>query len=122
MKRFPKAGTVRLVIALAVVAVAATHVLAGDWKNRVAGKVIGELVEEGIEDAVEDAALDAALDMGRAAARTVPGARNVDDLRDIGDEVVDGVETAMRVADIAERLDDASDAIENINRLRRLRR
>ena len=65
--------------------------------------------------------LDAALDVavGGAVASVVPGARDVGDLQDIGDDVVDGVETAMRVADVAEKLDDVSDAIENINRLQR---
>jgi hypothetical protein len=113
---------IRLVAALAAGAmVAVPAIAAGDWKDRFAGKVIGEVVEEGIEDAVEDAALDAALDVavGSAVAAVAPGVSDRGDVRDIGDNVVDGVETAMRVADVADTLDDVADTIENINRLRR---
>jgi len=114
-------GNIRFVIALAVAAVAVPGISAGDWKDKFVGKVIGEVVEESIEDAIENSAVDAALDLavGGTVAAIVPGARDVDDLRDIGDNVVDGVETAMRVADVVETLDDVSDAIENINRVRR---
>jgi hypothetical protein len=104
------------VLAAAVMAVASTG-FAGDWKEYFARKVVGHVVEEAIEDAVEDAALDATLDtVARGAARTLA----IDDDDVIGEAVGDGIETAMRVADVADPLDDVMDAARTIDRIRRV--
>jgi hypothetical protein len=104
------------VLAATVMFFASTS-FAGDWKEYFARKVVGHVVEEAIEEAVEDAALDRTLDtVARVAVRKL----DIDDRDDIGEAVSDGIETAIRVADVADTLDDVSDAVRTINRIRKV--
>ena len=109
-------------------AVAASLVLgassvAADWKGDVARRAVGRVVQEALEDAIEDAALDRALDTAtEATAYAAPKLRPIDELVDVGEAVSDGVETAMRVADVAERLDDAADVAKTLKKIKKLKR
>lgn len=116
----------RTVWFVAIAVAAASVALAGDWKSDLARTAIGSAVREGIEDAAKDAALDAALDVASDA--ILPSARNyaVSRFRDIDDhiefaaDVGEGVEAAMRVADVAETLDDVADAAKVAKRIGKL--
>jgi hypothetical protein len=97
----------------AVVLGAASLGAAGDWKGDLAKTAVGHAVREGLQDAVQDAALDAAFDA--VAPEAVDFA--ADRLRDRAGDVAfaattvgDGIETAMRVADVADKLDNVRDA------------
>jgi hypothetical protein len=96
---------------------------AADWKGNVARRAVGRVVQEALEDAIEDAALDRALDIATdAAAYATPRLRHIDELADVGDAVSDGVETAMRVADVAETLDDVADVARAVKKIKKLKR
>jgi len=116
---------------VAIVIAAASVVLAGDWKSDLAKQAVGRVVREGLEDAAKDAALDAALDV--ASDDMSPAVRNyaasrfrdIDDHIEFAAEVGEGVEAAMRVADVADTLDDVADAahvVKRIGNLRKLKR
>ena len=111
-----KEGGMRGVKSIGTLAVAAVVLwpggAAGDWKGDVAKRVVGRAVREGLEDALKDAALDATLDtvVPEVADYTSVRFRDVGQLETIGEVVTDGVDTAMRVADVADTLDDAVDA------------
>ena len=97
--------------------------VAADWKGDVARRAVGRVVQEALEDAIEDAALGRALDTAtEATAYAAPKLRQIDEFVVVGGAVSDGVETAMRVADVAERLDDAADVAKTLKKIKKLRR
>jgi hypothetical protein len=96
---------------------------AADWKGEVARQVVGRAVREGLENAIKDAALDAALDTAtEAATYTAPRLRDSDELVTFGAAVSEGVETAMRVADVASTLDDVADVAKTVKKIKKLKR
>ena len=97
---------------------------AADWKADVAGKVVGRVVREGLEEAMKDAALDAALDAAArgAAEYTASELRDIDKLDTIGATVGEGIETAMRVADVADTLDDIADVAKTVKTINKVRK
>ena len=96
---------------------------AADWKGEVARRAVGLAVREGLENAINDAALDAALETAtEAATYAAPRLRDVDELVTIGAAVSEGVETAMRVADVADTLDDVADVARTVKRIKKLKR
>jgi hypothetical protein len=95
--------------------------LAADWKGDIAKRAVGRAVREGLQDAAKDAALDAALDsvLPAAAERGFQfGA--VAKVVDVAPDVTDGIQTAMRVADIADKLDNAADAANALRKISKL--
>jgi len=97
--------------------------VAADWKGDVARRAVGRVVQEALEDAIEEAALDRALDTATAAdAYTAPTLRQIDELVDVNEAVSDGVETAMRVANVAETLDHAADVAKTVKKIKKLKR
>ena len=142
----------RLSAALVAVTIGLVPVsLAGDWKSRAVQKAVGKAAREGLEevakDAAKDAALDAALD-GAVSATTRHVAEkalefDTDDVKDVLEESADaaersakkvdrshvigrgaaeGLEAAMKVADMADTLDDVADTTKTVNRINKVRR
>jgi hypothetical protein len=123
-------GTWWLVGALA--ALTADQAAAQGLAGRIAREAIEEVAEEGFEEAMEEAAERAAfatLDEVRQRRYDV----DIDDLDDvvehvarsaeIGSRVSDGIDTAMKVADVADGIETALDVAEvakTINRTRRV--
>jgi len=96
---------------------------AADWKGDVARRAVGLAVREGLENAIQDAALDAALETAtEAATYTAPQLRDVDELVIVGAAVSEGVETAMRVADVADTLDNDANVSRTVKRIKKLKR
>ena len=109
-------------------AVAASLVLgassvAADWKGNVARRAVGRVVQKALEDAIEDAVLDASLDRAtEAAAYTAVQLRDVNELVIVSATVSEGVETAMRAADVANTLDHVADVARTVKKIKRLKR
>ena len=115
--------------ALAVAAVQVVH--AGNWKGDVAKKAVGRAVRRGLQQAAREAALSAALDAASnvvvrgAATYTTSGLHDLDEYTAVSAAVGDGIESAMRAADVAERLDNVADAartVKKIGKIRKLKR
>lgn len=115
---------VRLIGVLTVAVAAAAVSSAGDWKGDLARKAVTRAVQEALEDAMQDAALDAALDAVAPAAATYAASRlrDIDTHDAIGETVSVGVETAMRAADVASKLDDAVDAAKTLKKISKIRK
>jgi hypothetical protein len=97
-----KRNTRLIQTAAAVSFIVAAIDAAADWKGDIARSAVGRVVREGLEEAIEDAAVDRALDAAtEAGVYVAPRLRHIDDLADVADDVGDGIETAMRVADVA---------------------
>ena len=96
---------------------------AADWKGDVARQAVGRAVRAGLENAIKDAALDAALDTAtEAVTYAAPQLRDVDERVTFGVTVSEGVETAMRVADVASTLDDVADVAKTVKKIKKLKR
>jgi len=96
---------------------------AADWKGDIARQALGRAVREGLENAIKDAALDAALDAAtETATYAAPRLRDIDELATFGAAVGEGVETAMRVADVASTLDDVADVAKTVKKIKKLKR
>jgi hypothetical protein len=107
--------------------------------QRAARKVVSEAVQEGLGDAIREAALSATLDAvaDNAAAEFADRAGDIrddaaghdfgdiHDAIDLGAAASNGVEAAMRAADVASKLDDVADAanaVKKLGKLKKLRR
>src|SRR5262245_3035902 len=77
-----------------------------------ARKVVSEAVENGLGDALRERALGATLDAvaDRSDFEFADRANNIQNYARIGATASDGVEAAMRAADVASRLDNVADA------------
>lgn len=98
--------------------------LTSDWAEDLARKAVGRAAREGVEHALKDEALAAAL---AAAARGVEMYRESEqqdryERERVADTVSDGVEAAMRAADVAEALDDAADVAETLGKVNKIRK
>jgi hypothetical protein len=119
-------------VVLLVLVATASLAAGGDWKGDLAKRVVTHAVREGLEEAAEEAALDVALNAAADAIGPDGLAYGVSRLPDldidfdeyveVGDVVSDGIESAMRVADVADKLDDAADAVRAVKRLGNIRR
>src|SRR5215831_13659043 len=116
--------------------------------QRAARKVVGEAVQNGLEDAFRDAALSTTLDAvaDHAATEFADRARDNHDYADFPDNTKphdysdvhktgdiqdylemgavagDGVQAAMRAADVASKLDDVADAAKAVKKLGKLKK
>jgi hypothetical protein len=117
-------SNLKLIEAVAAASLAFAAVgAAADWKGDVARKAVGRVVREGLENAIKDAALDAALDTAtEAATYTAPRLRDVDELATFGAALSEGVESAMRVADVASTLDNVADVAKTVKKIKKLKR
>jgi hypothetical protein len=96
---------------------------AADWKGDVARQAVGRAVRAGLENAIKDAALDAALETAtEAATYAAPQLRDIDERVTFSVAVSEGVETAMRVADVASTLDDVADVAKTVKKIKKLKR
>jgi hypothetical protein len=137
-------------IGAALVALAVGFVpvgVAADWKTKAVSKTVGKAAREGLEDAARNAALDATLDAALPdnVADVAKKAMDfdVDDAKDaindagkdekrkvkkidsrdvIGAVAGEGVEDALRVADMAKTLDDVADATKTLNKMNKVRK
>src|SRR5262249_15833716 len=93
---------------LAALALAPIHI-GSHLAQKAAKKIVSEVVQEGLEDACREAALGATLDAvaSDAASDFVSRARDIRDDVEMGARAGDGIEAAMRAANVAARLGDA---------------
>ena len=108
---------------LAVVALAPIDI-GGHLAQKAARKIVSEVVEEGLEDAFREATLSATLDAvaSDAASEFVSGGRDIHDYVEMGARASDGIDAAMRAANVAARLDDAADAAKAVKKLSKLKK
>ena len=92
--------------------------------QKAAKKIVSEAVEEGLGDAFREAALSASLDAiaDRSAMEFADRAHDVRDYVEMGALASDGVEAAMRAADVAKRLDNVADAAKAAKKLGKLKK
>jgi hypothetical protein len=101
--------------------------IGGHLAQRAARKVISEAAQEGLGDALRDKALDASLDAvaDHVDFESADRANDTQDYIQMGATASDGIETAMRAADVASKLDDVADAanaVKKLGKLKKLRR
>ena len=111
----------RVIALLSAVAGACAAVASADWKGDLAAKAVSRAAREGLEHAIKDAALDAGL--AAASALTVTAAADrIGEAAPLVPVVAAGMESAMRVADVASTLDDAIDVAKTVKKIGKLRR
>ena len=111
-------------IAASIMALAISPDIGGGLAKRAAREVVGHVAQEALEDALKDAALNASLDAfaDEYPADVTFGPPEFDHYMGVGADVSDGVEAAMRAADIAEKLDNVADAAKVVKKLGKLRK
>jgi hypothetical protein len=101
--------------------------IGGHLAQRAARKVISEAAQDGLGDALRDKALDVTLDAvaDHGDFESADRANDIQDYIQMGATASDGIETAMRAADVASRLDNVADvanAAKKLGKLKKLKR
>lgn len=114
----------RVVGILAVGALAVPAIGLADWGEDLAKKAIGRAVRAGLQEALEDQAEDfarAAAAQG-AVVLTESARREMYEREQVAAAVSNGVEVAMKAADVADTLDDVADVAKTLKKVNDIRK